>query len=84
MSRWTKFRIWRLRRREKKLEKESGHHFDMRKEYAMKAYDMDQFHNPRRWGELQSASNWHGFFLNKCRDELREVRAKLKELGHVE
>ncbi|QZI85771.1 hypothetical protein CPT_Summit_120 [Stenotrophomonas phage Summit] len=84
MSLWTKFRIWLLLRREKKLEKESEWHFERRRALAQAAYDMDQFHHPRRWGELQSNANWHGFFLNKCRDDLREVRAKLKELGHVE
>lgn len=76
----TKFRIWRLRRREKKLEWESSYHFERRREYAQKAYNMDQFHQPFRWGELQNAANWHGFFLNKCRNELHCVRAKLKEL----
>ncbi|ATS92387.1 hypothetical protein DLP05_116 [Stenotrophomonas phage vB_SmaS_DLP_5] len=84
MNRWTKFRIWRLRRKEKKLEKRSSYHYEQRREYAQKAYDIDQFHQPRRWGELQNCANWHGFWLNQYRDELREVRAKLKELGHVE
>lgn len=81
--RWVKFRIWRLRRKEKKYEEAVSYYYERRRNAAMEAYETDQFHQPRRWGEAQSNANWYGYMLNFFRDELRKVRAKLKELENA-
>ena len=73
------FLRWRCRRRIARFQRRVEFYFDLRKEYAQKAYDTDMMRDPLRWGTLQNQANWAGYHYRLYLDKLHAERAKEKE-----
>lgn len=73
------FLRWRCRRRIARFQRRVEYYFELRREYAQKAYDTDMHANPLSWGRLQNAANWAGWHYRLYMDKLHTERELEKQ-----